>query len=107
MEQDIHNLIRIYARREATAEQREQIREYIYDDTDRFIELLQAMRHEAMGELGLNVSDDFLPDLIERCAPGAYFLGRMNDDMPSPMSACMPSEDEEDIFSHLCRTLLD
>lgn len=109
MEQDIHDIVRLYARREATPEQRDLVREYIYDNTDRFIELLQAMRYEAMGELGLNVSDDFLPELIDRCAPGAYFLNRTDasSDMPEPISACMPMDDEDDIFTHLCHTLLD
>ncbi len=61
MNNNINDIIRLYVRREATAEQRLQVKEYIYDNADNFNVLLRIMREEAMKEMGLDPASDFCP----------------------------------------------
>lgn len=106
---DIHHLIQLYARHEASEEQCEKVRQAILDDTDLFIDLLLAKRREAMKNLGMNPKEDFLPSHLQACAPEAYgkcaSFSHM-DGSDAGVSASLPIGFEEDIFKYLCDELL-
>lgn len=65
-------MIRRYVSGTATPRESVAVREYISDDTNRFDLLLELMRNEAMQELGIDPSDDFLPEHLQRCCPGIF-----------------------------------
>ncbi len=69
---DIDKILEAYAAGTATAEEREIVRNYILDDASRLELLLEALRRQAMKELGLNPEKDFLPAHLKNCAPEAY-----------------------------------
>lgn len=62
-------LIKKYGRRETTPEESDQARDLIYGDTDNFTTVMLAMRERAMEQLGLNVEEDFLEDLLRERRP--------------------------------------
>lgn len=72
MSTNIDDIIRLFVRRQATAEQRRQVKEYIYDNADNFNVLLRIMREEAMKDMGLNPDEDFLPELLKERSPQAF-----------------------------------
>ena len=108
MSTDIKDIIRTYVRRQATPEQRLQVKEFILDNADNFNILLRIMREEAMKEMGLDSADDFLPELLKKRSPEAFRscpAFSQDDEVISANFA--DSSDEDDIFGFLCRELLD
>lgn len=109
MSTNINDIIRLYVRREATAEQRNQIREFVFDNTDNFNILLKIMREEAMKEMGMDPADDFMPELLKERSPKAYaefpiFDSNAETQMISADFA--DSNGEDDIFAMLCKEIL-
>lgn len=109
MSTNIDDIIRLFVRRQATAEQRRQVKEYIYDNADNFNVLLRIMREEAMKDMGLNPDDDFLPELLKERSPQAFgecpaFSCYNNKQIISADFA--DGESDDDIFGHLCREIL-
>lgn len=65
-------MIRRYVSGTATPAESEAVRDYVADDTNRFDLLLELMRTQAMEELGIDPSDDFLPEHLRQCSPTIY-----------------------------------
>lgn len=109
MSTNIDDIIRLFVRRQATAEQRRQVKEYIYDNADNFNVLLRIIREEAMKDMGLKPEDDFLPKLLKERSPKAFeecpAFACYNNQIISADFA--DGESDDDIFGHLCREILD
>ncbi len=107
MSTSINDIIRLYVRHEATAEQRAQVKQFVFDNADNFNVLLKIMREEAMKEIGLDPADDFLPALLKERSPKAF------SECPAFSGPQMISADfaygtsDDDIFVLLCREILD
>ena len=107
MNNNINDIIRLYVRREATAEQRLQVKEYIYDNADNFNVLLRIMREEAMKEMGLDPASDFLPDLLKERSPIELSeCPAINRNSQMISADFADGESDDDIFAMLCREIL-
>ena len=107
MNNNINDIILLYVRCEATAEQRLQVKEYIYDNADNFNVLLRIMREEAMKEMGLDPASDFLPDLLKERSPIEFSeCPAFNRESRMISADFADGEFDDDIFAMLCREIL-
>lgn len=103
--------MRLYVRREASAEQIETVREYLMDDSARFDLLLDMMRRRAMDELSISPSDDFLPSQLQACSPAIFaeslaFAEEKADNNPRISANIMPTQ-QPDMFELLRSVFLE
>lgn len=92
---DINELIRLYVKGEADAAQTAQVQAYLLNNTEGLSILINAIRQNAMNELGLDSEADFLPELI-REATGQTYTGE----------ACADKPCGENTYDYLCREVL-
>ncbi len=106
---DINRLINLYIRRLETPEQNAAVREYLIDDTSRFDILLEAMRAQAMQELGIDMTDDFLPAHLQKCAPEAFSMcsAFRKRDKKQVSAFIQPSAPQRSTFEVLKARLID